>query len=84
MGVLPAQLPRHSETTLTCVLTLVRTGFDADINLEAGGQCAKQADADRQPDEGRHATMGYGWGELDNYATGSYRDLGRGNDGQLF
>ncbi len=76
--------PRHNETTLTCVLTLVRTGFDTDIDLEAGGQCAKQANTDSQPDEGRHATMGYSRSKLDNYATGIYSDLGRGNNSQLF
>lgn len=84
MGVLLAQLPRDSKITLTCLLTLVRTGFNADIDFEAGGQGAKQADADRQPDKGGHATMGYGRCELDNYATGCYRDLRRGNDSQLF
>ena len=83
MGVLLAP-PRHGRTAPTCLLTLVRTGFDADIDFKAGGQGAKQTDADGQPDKGGHSTMRYGWGELDNYATGSHRDLGRGNDGQLF
>ena len=62
------------------MFTLVRTRFDADINFEAGWQCAKQADADRQSDEGGHATMGYGWGELDEYAARSYLDLRRRDD----
>jgi hypothetical protein len=65
------------------MLTLVRTGFDADINFEAGWQCTKQADADRQPNKGRHATMRYGRGELNEYAARSYRDLRRRDNSQL-
>jgi hypothetical protein len=72
--------PGQNGTTQTCLLTLVRTGFDTDIDFEAGWQCSKQADSDRQPDKGGHATVGYGWGELDEYATRSYRDLRRRND----
>ena len=75
--------PGQNETIPTCVLTLVRTGFDANIDFEAGWQCAKQADADRQSDKGGHATMGYGRGELDEYAARSYLDLRRRDDGQL-
>jgi hypothetical protein len=75
--------PGHNEITPTCVLTLVRTGFDADIHFEPGWQCAKQADADRQSDKGGHATMGYGRGELDEYAARSYLDLRRRDDRQL-
>ena len=66
------------------MFALVRTWFNADVDLEAGWQRTKQANADRQPNKGGHATMWYGRGELDKDAAGSYGDLGNRNDGQLF
>jgi hypothetical protein len=75
---------RHSGPSRTCVLALVRTWFNAYIDLKASGQRAKQANTNREPNKGRHATVWYGRSELYKDASGIYDDLGGRNDGQLF
>ena len=70
--------------TQTCVLTLMRTRFDPDIDFEAGRKRAKKANANGKSNKGGHAAVRDSRCKLHKYMIRGHYDLRGRDDGELF